>query len=60
MNLERRWRCPAHPDTTIGATPGEPEPMPCPRCGQAMTLVDMSRQPTPRRQQPGRPETTPL
>jgi hypothetical protein len=41
MNDSKRWRCPAHPDTTIGRTPGETEPPTCTRlfCKRQMELV---------------------
>jgi hypothetical protein len=76
MNTEKRWRCPDHPNATIGATLGEPEPMRCPRlmCGRAMESVEQQPQPArsmpddPRQHQaqdrrarrPPRPESKPL
>lgn len=68
MNFEERYVCPSHPDTTIGADPGQTEPPTCKRfmCGRAMELIEKADsrvqhvQDDPRRQPPGRPESKPL
>lgn len=63
---DQRYRCSVHPDTTIGATPGETEPPACMTCGRSMRIIkpDDSRvqhvQADPRRLLPGRPEARPL
>jgi hypothetical protein len=41
MDSEKRWRCPIHPDTTVGQTMGETNPPICTQmfCNRPMELV---------------------
>jgi hypothetical protein len=66
MNRDQRYRCPDHPEITVGATEGEDTPPTCQFDRKPMRPVEPSSPPItppirdPRRTRPPRRESKPL